>query len=69
MLCGSPEPNLDAQSTKAVKFVNNFDLIDVDQANTNYVGMSSAEIVISQQLGELVELGQFLLGIVKFCAK
>jgi hypothetical protein len=61
--------DLDNRSIQALNPVNNFDLIDVDQPNTNYVGMSSPEIVIAQKSGKLVEIGQFPLGIAKVCAK
>ena len=61
--------NLDNRSITVLNDVNNFDLIDVDQANMNYVGMSSPEIVIAQKFGKLVEIGQFALGIAKVCAE
>jgi len=61
--------NLDNRSITALNPVNNFDLIDVDQANMNYVGMSSPEIVIAQKFGKLVATGQFPLGIAKVCAE
>ena len=59
--------NLDNRSITVLNDVNNFDLIDVDQANMNYAGMSSPEIVIAQKFGKLVEIGQFALELKSLC--